>query len=291
MSFMPENLVNQQPNRTAVRRGSAATTAGTVAWVVLGMVGLLSVSGVAESWLLAACWCFYALGCGFLFSRLAGQAGCGAAVGVIAIAVISVWLVGADLREDLILHSHGREITAVVVSEHVETGSRGGKTWHYSLQHADGTKVPGPTLRIDEDSYRIGDHVTVFEDPDGEVDPRTPHRADPTGEVLTLIALAACSIVLVFFARHRVRSRDRIKKEEAPSSPASSEEFQFREMLRTTPADRRGYIKVPPDKFPNLTQARAAVLARGEGLKTEAFGNRGYWRFAPDVVEEVAVQE
>ncbi|UKL07391.1 MULTISPECIES: hypothetical protein [unclassified Streptomyces] len=53
------------------------------------------------------------------------------------------------------------------------------------------------------------------------------------------------------------------------------------------PADRRGYIRAHPEDYPGLTQQRAARIAWETGLRAEAFGNRGSWRFAETVVEEV----
>ena len=65
------------------------------------------------------------------------------------------------------------------------------------------------------------------------------------------------------------------------------QEEKLREALRTHPADRRGYIKLSPGEYPALSPGRAARIAWEMGLKAEAFGNRGSWRFKETVVEEV----
>ncbi|MFD8171881.1 hypothetical protein [Streptomyces sp. NPDC059709] len=65
------------------------------------------------------------------------------------------------------------------------------------------------------------------------------------------------------------------------------QEQKLREALRTYPADRRGYIKVPPEHYPDISQQRAARIAWEMGLRAEAFGNRGSWRFGETVVEEI----
>ncbi|MFB8419023.1 hypothetical protein ACFC63_26315 [Streptomyces albidoflavus] len=73
------------------------------------------------------------------------------------------------------------------------------------------------------------------------------------------------------------------------STPQEQEE-KLREALRSFPADRRGYIKVAPESYPDLTHQRAARIAWETGLRAEAAGNRGSWRFGETVVEEVPHQ-
>ncbi|MGW5393381.1 hypothetical protein [Streptomyces koyangensis] len=70
------------------------------------------------------------------------------------------------------------------------------------------------------------------------------------------------------------------------STPQEQEE-KLREALRSLPADRRGYVKVAPESYPDLTHQRAARIAWEMGLRAEAAGNRGSWRFGETVVEEV----
>ncbi|MCO4698743.1 hypothetical protein LRR80_04831 [Streptomyces sp. RO-S4] len=65
------------------------------------------------------------------------------------------------------------------------------------------------------------------------------------------------------------------------------QEKKPREALRAYPVDRRGYIKVSLGEYPALTQRRAARVAWEEGLRAEAVGNRGAWRFGETVVVEV----
>lgn len=66
-----------------------------------------------------------------------------------------------------------------------------------------------------------------------------------------------------------------------------AQEERLRAPLRTYPADRRGYIKVQPEEYPDLPQQRAARIAWEMGLRAEATGNRGSWRFKETVIEEV----
>ncbi|MFI1313913.1 hypothetical protein ACH4TS_27845 [Streptomyces albidoflavus] len=70
-------------------------------------------------------------------------------------------------------------------------------------------------------------------------------------------------------------------------STLQEQEKKLREALRSFPADRRGYIKVSPESYPDLTPQRAARIAWESGLRAEAVGNRGSWRFGETVVEEV----
>lgn len=70
-------------------------------------------------------------------------------------------------------------------------------------------------------------------------------------------------------------------------STEAEQEEKLREALRTYPTDRRGYIKVLPEEYPGLSQQRAARIAWEVGLRAEAAGNRGSWRFGENVLEEV----
>ncbi|WP_328770957.1 hypothetical protein [Streptomyces sp. NBC_00286] len=53
------------------------------------------------------------------------------------------------------------------------------------------------------------------------------------------------------------------------------------------PADRRDYITVRPEEYPDVSQHRASLIAWEMALRAEAAGNRGSWRFGETVVEEV----
>ncbi|MGW4045253.1 hypothetical protein [Streptomyces sp. NPDC004721] len=86
------------------------------------------------------------------------------------------------------------------------------------------------------------------------------------------------------------RRRDRRKKgtpEHEARAKQEEQEAKLREALRTYPVDRRGYIKVHPKDYPALSQHQAARIAWEMGLRAEAWGNQGSWRFKETVVEEV----
>jgi hypothetical protein len=70
-------------------------------------------------------------------------------------------------------------------------------------------------------------------------------------------------------------------------STQQEQEEKLRVALRTYPTDRRGYLKVAPEEYPDLTHGRAARIAWEMGLRAEAVGNRGSWRFKETVVEVV----
>ena len=85
----------------------------------------------------------------------------------------------------------------------------------------------------------------------------------------------------------RYRGSRRALSQPAPSAGPPESEQRLRELMRARAFDRRGYIRVLPGEFLGITQQRAAQIAREEGLRAEAYGNRGSWRFGERVVEEV----
>ncbi|MEU6112467.1 hypothetical protein ABZ853_29185 [Streptomyces albidoflavus] len=116
-------------------------------------------------------------------------------------------------------------------------------------------------------------------------------RLDPAAELagaagLMLVAVAAVGRV-AWCGRRREGGGSALAAGVAGQPGTADPEARLRELLRTGPADRRGYIRVHPEDYPVLTQQRAARIAWETGLRAEAFGNRGSWRFAETVVEEV----
>ncbi|MEU0653092.1 hypothetical protein ABZ485_12740 [Streptomyces albogriseolus] len=211
-----------------------------------------------------------------------------AALFIVAASVMSVGV--ADIaRDDLTLRQRGNEVVATVVSERLaEAEGRKARDSFYTLEHEDGTRVPGPEMRTQSDEYDVGDVVTVIEDPEADLRPQTPGQVDATGDVLGAAGFALAAVGAVGWLAWRGSAAVRKTDETVVNSPAMQEqEEKLREALRTYPADRRGYVKMSPGEFPGLSQGRAARIAWEMGLKAEAYGNRGSWRFAEQVVEEV----
>ncbi|MGW3956533.1 hypothetical protein ACWEKM_37815 [Streptomyces sp. NPDC004752] len=224
-----------------------------------------------------------------------------AALFIVAASLMSVY-VAAMARDDLTLQQRGEKVTATVVKKWRDPAEgRKNRDYNYALQHQDGTKVPGPAMKTAKDQYDVGQKLTVIEDPKGELRPRTPGQADATGEALGSGAFALAALGAVAWTTWRGSDAARRRDDGKPSAgmrraykavtgdhttPEGQEE-KLREALRTYPADRRGYIKVQPETYPDLTQRRAARIAWEMGLRAEAAGNRGSWRFKETVIEEV----
>ncbi|WP_306335014.1 hypothetical protein [Streptomyces sp. KL118A] len=194
---------------------------------------------------------------------------------------------GADLaRDDVTLQVRGEKVVATVAEERQEGVGKSRRSY-YVLEGRDGTRVPGPEMATGFEAYEVGQALTVLVDPEGELEPRTPGEADATGELLSsggaLFAALGCVAWMTW--RGSVAAR---RGEDAWTSSAQDEQEQkLREALRRSPTDRRGYIKVPPEDYPAISHRRAARIAWEMGLRAEATGNRGAWRFGESVVVEV----
>ncbi|MFF4142294.1 hypothetical protein ACFY0A_13005 [Streptomyces sp. NPDC001698] len=240
-------------------------------WIVHGVVLILLIEnlGAAESSLYAA-----------LFITI--------------VSALCVHTIGMA-RDDLTLQHRGERVSATVLNEWLDPPQgRKGQLSHYRLEHQDGTRVPGPDMQTTSDLYDVGQVLTVIEDPEGKLSPRTPGQADPTAELLGAGALALATLGSVGWMARRgsdaARRRDRRKKatpEHKARAQQEEQEERLREALRTYPVDRRGYIKVHPEDYPALSQHQAARIAWEMGLRAEAWGNQGSWRFKETVVEEV----
>ncbi|MFE0820537.1 hypothetical protein ACFW4M_19670 [Streptomyces sp. NPDC058794] len=231
----------------------------------------------------------------------AKESSAGAALFVVLASVMSVYI-ATVANDDLTLQRRGDRTTATVVKEwRDEAQGRKARDYHYRLEHQDGTRVPGPALKTTSDSFDVGQVITVIEDPEGELRPQTPGQADATGDLLGSGALALAALTCVGWMTWRgsdaAKRRDEgrisagmrkaYKTVTRNHTTPQEQEAKLRDALRTYPADRRGYIKILPEHYPDISQKRAARIAWEEGLRAEALGNRGSWRFGETVIEEV----
>ncbi|MEV0523980.1 hypothetical protein AB0I66_11195 [Streptomyces sp. NPDC050439] len=218
------------------------------------------------------------------------------AASVMAVAVTSM------ARDDLTLQQRGKKVAATVVKERLDPAQgRKARHSHYTLERQNGTLVPGPELETTSDQYDVGQVLTVIEDPEGDLAPRTPGEASATGELLGTGTFALAALGSVGWMTWRGSNAAGRRNEGKPSAglrgmyktvgsghgTQEEQEEKLRTALRAHPADRRGYIKVHPESFPDVSQHRAARIAWEMGLHAEAAGNRGSWRFGETVVEEV----
>ncbi|MFD4504530.1 hypothetical protein [Streptomyces sp. NPDC058457] len=272
------------------------------AYVLAAIAGLFVLAGDFGPVLLVPLWIVHAVVLVVLVRKLGARTSSTyTMLFVVATSVLSVYV--ADMaRDDLTLQQRGERVTATVVKKWRDAAEgRKARDYNYTLERQDGTKVPGPAMRTLTDLYDVGQKVTVIEDPRGELRPKTPGQADATGDELGSLAFALAALGAVGWtawqgsdaARRRSRGgeahgaeRSLVGTRGSGATPEEQEE-RLREALRTYPADRRGYIKVPPEQYPDVSRQRAARIAWELGLRAEASGNRGSWRFAGKVVEEV----
>ncbi|MFD8738199.1 hypothetical protein ACFV06_25260 [Streptomyces sp. NPDC059618] len=136
-----------------------------------------------------------------------------AALFIVVTSLMSVY-VATMARDNLTLQQRGERVTATVVKKWLDPAQgRKNRDYNYTLEHQDGTKVPGPAMKTPSDRYGIGQKVTVLEDPLGELRPQTPGQADATGESLGSGALALAALGAVGWMTWRgsdaARRRDR----------------------------------------------------------------------------------
>ncbi|MEU9156097.1 hypothetical protein AB0D59_37500 [Streptomyces sp. NPDC048417] len=223
-----------------------------------------------------------------------------AALFIVAASLMSVY-VAAMARDDLTLQQRGEKVPATVVKKWRDPAEgRKNRDYNYTLEHQNGTKVPGPAMKTANNQYGLGQKVTVLEDPQGELRPQTPGQADATGEALGSGAFALAALGAAGWMTWRGSDAARRRDDGRPSAgmrkvykavtgdhtTQEEQEEKLREALRAYPADRRGYIKVQLKDYPDLTQRRAARIAWETGLRAEAAGNRGSWRFKETAIEE-----
>ncbi|OIK01518.1 hypothetical protein BIV24_00295 [Streptomyces colonosanans] len=235
--------------------------------------------------------------------RVSWESSLSAALLIVLASAMSVYVAGVA-RDDLTLQQRGEEITATVVKQWSDPPQgRNARNSYYTLERQDGTTVPGPAMRTEFHHYDVGQVLTVIADPEGELRPQTPGQASATGDALGAGALALVALGSVGWMTWQgsdAAQRRAERKSKAPSgtqrmfktvtrdhSRREEQEEKLREALRTLRPDRRGYIKVHPEAYPDVSHRRAARIAWETGLRAEAFGNQGSWRFAESVVEEV----
>ncbi|WP_406473890.1 hypothetical protein [Streptomyces sp. NBC_01615] len=274
---------------------------GVSCYVLAVIAGMFFVADDFGPGLLVPLWIAHGVLLVVLIRRLgARESSAYAMLFIVCTSLMSVYV--ADVaRDDLTLQQRGRKVTATVVKEWRDPAQgRKARDYNYALAHRDGTEVPGPAMKATSDLYDVGQEVTVIEDPEGALRPQTPGQADATGDALGSGAFALAALGAVGWMTWRgsdaVRRRDARKRPGAmrkaykavtsDHSTQQEQEEKLREALRTYPADRRGYIKVHPEDYPDVPQQRAARIAWELGLRAEAMGNRGSWRFGETVVEE-----
>ncbi|WP_181383439.1 hypothetical protein [Streptomyces sp. NWU339] len=284
-------------------RYPVALAAGIGCYVLAVIAGMLALVEGYGPGLLAPLWIAHGVLLIVLIRKLgARESSTYATLFILATSLMSVYV--ADMaREDLTLQQRGEEVTAIVVREWRDAAEgRKARDYKYALERQDGTAVPGPEMKATTDRYDVGQVVTVIEDPKGELRPQTPGQADATGEALGSAAFALTALGSVGWMTWRgsdtARGRDARKRGPGRMqkgykavtrnhSAQAEQEEKLREALRTYPADRRGYIKVEPEEYPDLSQGRAARIAWEAGLRAEAVSNRGSWCFKEHVIEEV----
>jgi hypothetical protein len=219
---------------------------------------------------------------------VAGDSSAGTALFIVVTSLFAAYSLGlAD--EDFTLQQRGEKVTATVVEERRDPArGRKGRNSHYTLERRDGTRIPGPEMRTTSDAYDVGQVLTVLADPEGKLKPRTLGEADATGELVLAGALALAALGSVGWMTWKGPTTAKRREDEKLSARMREEqEEKLREALRTFPADRRDYIKVHPEEYPDVSQHRAARIAWEMGLRAEAAGNRDLWRFRETVNEEV----
>ncbi|MGW6054165.1 hypothetical protein [Streptomyces sp. NPDC055189] len=257
-------------------------------YVLAAIAGMYLIAGGFGPGLQVPLWIVHAVLLVVLIRRLGatGESSTYAALFIVGASVMSVGVAGMA-REDLTLQQRGDEVRATVTKERRDPArGRKNRDYHYTLRHQDGTRVPGPELRTASGLYDIGQTLTVIQDPEGELAPRTPGQADATGELLGASAFALAALGSVAWMSWRGPATAK-RTRPGDLTAERAREQQLRKVLTTCPADHHGYIEVDPGNYPGFSHHRAARIAREAGLRAEASGNHGMWRFGETVVEEV----
>lgn len=254
---------------------------GVGCYVLAAIAGLFLLADDSGPGLLIPLWIAH----GVLLVALLAKLGSGeAALFVVGASLMAVY-VADTARDDLTLERRGEQVTATVVKQWREpTRGRADGAYDYALERGDGSEVPGPALRLTSDRFDVGQTVTVIEDPEGELRPRTPGQADARGAALGSGAFALAALGAVPWAARRGAAAERRR---AARERLEEQEHTLREALRTASADHDGYIELHPEQYPDVPHRRAARIAWDLGLRAEAVDNWGSWRFAETVIEEV----
>ncbi|MET7510735.1 hypothetical protein [Streptomyces albidoflavus] len=278
-----------RPSRTF----RVAAAVGVCCYVLAAACGMYVLSGGLSPFLQVCLWGVHGVVLALLLRRLGPtETALGAALLAVVVSAAAGHVAGLA-REDIALRQRGEQVAVTVVEERPGPAEgRKGRHSSYTLERAeDGSTVPGE-METTSDLYDVGRRLTVLVDPEGEVRPRTPGQADPAAELAGAAGLILVAVAAVGWVAWRGRWREggggsALAAGVAGQPGTADQEARLRELLRTGPADRRGYIRVHPQDYPHLTQQRAARIAWETGLRAEAFGNRGSWRFAETVVEEI----
>lgn len=133
-----------------------------------------------------------------------------AALFIVVVSSMAVAVAGIA-RDDLTLQQRGETVVATVVGERLDPADgRKSRDSYYTLEHEDGTRVPGPEMRTTSDLYDVGQTVTVIADPEADLRPQTPGQADATGEVLGAAGFALAAVgSVVWMAWRGPRPRGR----------------------------------------------------------------------------------
>ncbi|MEU6480718.1 hypothetical protein ABZ858_28335 [Streptomyces sp. NPDC047017] len=292
------------PAQAGRARHPSLWAVGTGCYVLAAIAGMFALADRTGPALLIPLWIVHA-GILILLLRKLGarESSTYAMLFVLATSLMSVYVAGMA-RDVLTLQRRGEQVSAEVVRQWRDPAEgRKARDYNYELRRPDGSKVPGPPLKTSSDSYDIGQTLTVIEDPKGVLRPRTPAQANATGEMIGSAAFALCALAAVAWMAWRGSAAVMRRGENEPAAGATlrkaykavtrnhstraEQEQRLREALRAHPADRRGYIKLHPEDYPDLSQQQAARIAWETGLRAEAAGNRGSWRFKENVVEEV----
>ncbi|MEV6791831.1 hypothetical protein AB0M87_07485 [Streptomyces sp. NPDC051320] len=300
MSSATDGMSQESPIRYRI-----PLAAGIGCYVLAVIVGMFPLSDDLGSGLLILLWIVHGVLLAVLISRLrvSIETALGAALFIVLASVMSVYVAGTA-RDDFTLQSRGERVTATVVKERLDPPQgRQARHSHYTLKQQDGTRVPGPEMDTISDLYNVGEVLTVIQDPQGKLRPETPGEADSTGDLVGAGAFALAALGAVAWMAWRGSDTAKRRNKEKKKSPSGTQkaykavssshttqaeqEEKLRQALRTFPPDRRGYIKLQPESYPDVSQHRAARIAWEMGLRPEAVGNRGSWRFGETVMEAV----
>lgn len=246
---------------------------GIGCYALAAIVGFFVLADHQGPGLLVPLWIAHGVLLAVLLTKLAAdETGVSAALLVVGASLVAVYI--ADLaRDDLTLERRGERISATVVREWRSSTRH---TYDYALTRRDGSSVPGPALRAGSDRYDVGQHLTVIEDPQGRVRPRTPGQTDATDDVLAAGAFALAALGAVPWAAWRgaVATRRREVR-----GRRDEQEHMLREALRTASPDLQGFVEVHPEHYPDVPRPRAGRIAGEMGLSAETAGDPGSWRF------------
>ncbi|WBP86506.1 hypothetical protein [Kitasatospora cathayae] len=132
-----------------------------------------------------------------------------------AILALVAYQAGIVAWHNLILGS-GRNVNAVIVSEHVEKSSHGSTKWTYMLAPEGTDSIPGGPLEQDSHRFKPGDTIVVRVDPGGQVAPKLPGEADSTAALWSAVGLTVLiDLLVLWFVRPR-------RKPSSPPRPAGS---------------------------------------------------------------------